>query len=97
MTTIFPLLLLAMIPMAFIILAIRSARNNRNNNGRENQYKMLCRSRSNRAIAGVCGGIAEYFGWNATIVRLFFILSGVGILSYVILAIAIPDSPSSLL
>lgn len=53
---------------------------------------MLCRSRSNRAIAGVCGGIAEHFGWSATVVRLVFLFSGVGLLTYIILAVAIPDS-----
>ncbi|QOX62395.1 PspC domain-containing protein [Anoxybacterium hadale] len=58
---------------------------------------MLCRSRNDRVIAGVCGGIADHFGWSATVVRLFFIITGVGILTYVILAIVIPDSPSSLL
>jgi len=61
------------------------------------EYRMLCKSQNNRVIAGVCGGIAEYFGWNATVVRLFFFFSGVGLLTYVILAIVIPNPPSSLL
>jgi phage shock protein PspC (stress-responsive transcriptional regulator) len=35
----------------------------------------LTRSSSDSWIAGVCGGIAEYFGWNANVVRLLFVLS----------------------
>lgn len=97
MTTMIPLLILIVIPLTFITLAARSSRNNRSQYYQSGEYRMLCRSQSNRVIAGVCGGIADYFGWSATVVRLFFILSGVGILSYVILAIVIPDSPSSLL
>lgn len=60
-------------------------------------YRMLCKSQSNRAIAGVCGGIAEYFGWNATIVRLFFLFIGIGLPLYIILAIVMPDAESPLL
>lgn len=58
---------------------------------------MLCKSKKNRVIAGVCGGIAEYFGWNATVVRLVFLFSGVSLLAYVILSIILPESPSSLI
>ena len=61
------------------------------------EIKVLCKSQDNRAIAGVCGGIAQYFGWNATIVRLFFIFSGIGLLPYIILAWAMPDPPCRLL
>ncbi|MDF3002141.1 MAG: phage shock protein {PspC} family protein [Bacillota bacterium] len=97
LTTISPLLILSVIPIIFIVLAVRWSRSNRNNYCQGSQYGMLCRSRSNRIIAGVCGGIADHFGWSATVVRLFFIITGVGVLTYVILAIVIPDSPSSLL
>jgi phage shock protein C len=57
--------------------------------------KRLYRSESNRQIAGVCGGIAEYFNLDdATIIRLIWaILSciwGIGILIYIICALVIP-------
>ena len=39
----------------------------------ENEKK-LTRS-SNRMIAGVCAGIAEYFGWDPTLLRIVYILS----------------------
>ncbi|MET8650255.1 MULTISPECIES: PspC domain-containing protein [Nocardia] len=37
--------------------------------------RRLTRSTGDNWIAGVCGGLAEYFGWNANVVRLLFVLS----------------------
>ena len=62
--------------------------------------KRLYRSRSDRMIWGVCGGIANYFGMDPTIIRviaiLFLFAGGSGILAYIILAIVVPleSSPS---
>ncbi|HEX2088810.1 MAG TPA: PspC domain-containing protein [Actinomycetota bacterium] len=54
----------------------------------------LTRSETDKRIAGVCGGIAEYFGVDATLVRIVFVvlalLEGVGILLYVVLWIVLP-------
>jgi len=36
--------------------------------------KKLCLSRTNKVIAGVCGGIAEYFKVDATFIRILFVL-----------------------
>jgi len=56
--------------------------------------KRLYRSRSNRIICGVCGGLGEYFGIDPVIVRVIFgllvLANGIGILAYIILAIIIP-------
>ena len=56
--------------------------------------KRLYRSRSDRMIWGVCGGLAEYFGIDPTIVRIIAVLlafaNGAGILAYIILAIVVP-------
>lgn len=46
-------------------------------------------------LAGICGGIAEYMEWDATLVRILFFLSGIGPLSYFILAVIIPNDPNS--
>jgi phage shock protein C len=58
--------------------------------------QQLTRSETDRAIAGVAGGIAERFGINSTLVRLAWVLSvffgGVGIAVYLILWIALPKS-----
>jgi phage shock protein PspC (stress-responsive transcriptional regulator) len=56
--------------------------------------KKLFRSNSNKMLAGVCGGIAEYFNIDPTLVRigwaLFVLLAGSGILVYIICALVIP-------
>ena len=36
----------------------------------------LTRSRTHRVIAGVCGGIAEHYGWSVGLVRFLFVLFG---------------------
>ncbi len=58
--------------------------------------KRLRKSMSDRKLAGVCGGIAEYFGIDSTIVRLilviFCLVGGSGILFYIIAAIVMPEA-----
>ena len=57
--------------------------------------KRLYKSKVNKMIAGVCGGIAEYFNVDPTIVRLawvvFTCLGGSGLIEYIIAAIIIPQ------
>jgi phage shock protein PspC (stress-responsive transcriptional regulator) len=58
----------------------------------------LRRSRTNRRIAGVCGGLAAYFGVSPTLIRILFVLLGLpggapGILIYLILWLVMPDEP----
>ena len=60
--------------------------------------KRLYRSRDERLIAGVAGGIANYFNIDPTLVRLAFVAftlagGGVGLLAYVLLAIIMPLEP----
>lgn len=56
----------------------------------------LVRSRKDRMIAGVCGGIAQWLGWNSTAVRVLYVLLSLssaafpGILVYIILALVMP-------
>lgn len=54
----------------------------------------LERSNTNRVIAGVCGGIAEYLAVDATLVRVAFVLmafvGGIGLLAYIVLLILMP-------
>lgn len=56
----------------------------------------LRKSRTDKMLAGVCGGFAEYLGWDATLVRIIFALIlvssfGTAVLAYFILAIVMPD------
>ena len=62
--------------------------------------KKLYRNTSNKMIAGVCSGLAEYISIDPTIVRLIWALialSGAGILAYLIAAIIIPEKPSDII
>ena len=56
--------------------------------------RRLYKSNGNKTIDGVCGGIAEYFGIDPTVVRLgwviFCAIGGSGFLAYIIAAILIP-------
>lgn len=60
--------------------------------------KKLYKSAKDKKICGVCAGIAKYFSFDPTLVRLalvaFCLLYGSGILAYIICAIVIPDEPS---
>ena len=57
--------------------------------------KKLYRSRENRMLAGVCGGIAEYLEMDPTVIRLIWVIlcafAGSGVLAYSISAIIVPE------
>lgn len=58
--------------------------------------KKLYRSVSDRKLLGICGGLAEYFGIDSTLVRLIwafltFVSVGAGIIVYIIAALIIPE------
>ena len=58
--------------------------------------KMLVRARDGRMLAGVCAGVADYFGLDVTLVRVIWavvsiITGGAGVLAYLVAWIIIPD------
>lgn len=59
--------------------------------------KKLYKSKNDKMICGVCGGIAEYFNVDSTLIRLLLILlgctAGSGVMAYIIAAIVIPMEP----
>ena len=59
--------------------------------------KRLCRASVDKKICGVCGGIAEYFGIDPTLVRLLWVLlcalGGSGVIAYIIAAVIVPRAP----
>lgn len=62
----------------------------------EHDYKKLKRSRVNRMVCGVCGGLGEYVGIDPTVVRIIWLIAsicsvGTGFVAYLIAAIVIPD------
>jgi phage shock protein C len=59
--------------------------------------RKLYRSTTNRQVAGVCGGLAEYFNLDATLVRVLFVLlavlGGSGLVLYIAMWIIVPKEP----
>jgi phage shock protein C len=59
----------------------------------------LYRWRQHKLIAGVCGGLAEWLGWDPTVVRVLYVVLSIasvafqGIISYVILWMVMPKEP----
>ncbi|MGA9187369.1 MAG: PspC domain-containing protein [Methanosarcina sp.] len=65
---------------------------------RSGEMNKLYRSKKNKIIAGVCGGISEYFKIDPTLVRLLWLLVsvmsvGAGLVAYIIAWIIIPEEP----
>lgn len=62
--------------------------------------KKLYRSRNDKYIAGVCGGLAKYFNVDPVVVRIIAVLSvflhGIGLIAYIIAWIVVPLEPSKL-
>lgn len=60
----------------------------------------LYRSQKHRMLAGVCGGLADWLGWDPTMVRALYVIVSIvsagfpGILVYAILWIAMPEAPA---
>jgi len=58
------------------------------------ENKKLYRSSTNYKLAGVCGGIGEYFNIDPTLIRLawilFSVMGGAGVLAYIIAALVMP-------
>lgn len=60
----------------------------------EREPKKLCKSRNQKMLCGVCGGVAEYFNVDVTIIRLLVVLfgfTGSAVLIYIVAAIIIPE------
>ena len=62
--------------------------------------KKLYRSTTNKTIAGVCAGLAEYLNIDPTIIRVIWALvglSGAGLIAYLVCALIIPEKPSNII
>lgn len=63
----------------------------------KNEYKRLYRSRTNRTIGGIFGGLADYVNMDATILRVIWLLvvvfTGIvpGVIAYIVLLFVIPE------
>jgi phage shock protein C len=61
------------------------------------EIKRLYRSKSERMIAGVCGGLGEYLNIDSTIIRIIFIAAalfgGPGLIVYLVMWLLVPEEP----
>lgn len=57
--------------------------------------KKLYKSKTDRVITGVCGGVAEYFSWDPSVVRVvwaaFCAFNGIGLIAYIVAAVVMPE------
>lgn len=78
----------------------KSASSGKTEGSENNQNKSLYRSANNKIIAGVCGGLGQYFDIDPTIIRIVFVLmtvfGGSGLLIYLILWLVIPSETSGI-
>ena len=62
--------------------------------------KKLYRSRTDKKLAGVCAGLAEYLNMDVTLVRLLWALitvfAGAGLIAYIVCALVIPEKPEEI-
>ena len=61
--------------------------------------KKLYRSKANRMLVGVCGGVAEYFNIDPTVIRVIWAVASLfafaGVVAYVVCAFVIPEKPDA--
>jgi len=62
--------------------------------------KKLYRSRTDKKLSGVCGGLAEYLNVDPTVIRLIWVLvtlcAGAGLVAYIACALIMPEKPEEI-
>jgi phage shock protein PspC (stress-responsive transcriptional regulator) len=65
--------------------------------GMSSEHKKLYRSRRDRMISGVCGGLGDFFGIDSTLIRVIFallaIFGGSGLVIYLVMLLIVPEEP----
>ena len=63
----------------------------------DNMNKKLYKSKTDKKLCGVCGGLAEYLAIDSTVIRLILVIAvlcaGCGVLAYIVAALVIPEQP----
>lgn len=81
-------LLISLMAISLLIFSTVGAVSAEPNEPKAEQKKELKVSKDDKIIGGVCGGIAEYFGWDPTIVRIGWVILdfvyGIGIIAYAV-------------
>ncbi len=89
-----------LIIIGFYLLYNRKKKDDTDTDTFEIKGKKLYRSRSQKMLAGVCGGIAEYFEMDVSIIRILWAIitiasAGFGILIYILMIIIFPELPDN--
>jgi phage shock protein PspC (stress-responsive transcriptional regulator) len=84
-----------------VILLFNKTRSDETEDVNSDSEKKLYRSRKQKMISGVCGGLSEYFEIDVSVVRILWVIGtllsiGLGILAYVIMLIIFPEQPDEL-
>ena len=65
--------------------------------GQTTMHKRLFRDEENKVLGGVCAGVANYFGIDTTLVRIIFVLSGIGFFAYILLWAFVPSNSGTMI
>jgi len=84
-----------------VILLFNKTRTDKTEGADSDSEKKLYRSRSQKMIGGVCGGLSEYFDVDVSIIRVLWVIGtllsiGLGLLAYVVMLIIFPEQPEEL-
>ena len=80
------------------VLLFNKTKLNKSESEEEGPEKKLYRSRSQKMIGGVCGGLSEYFDIDVSVVRVLWVIGtllsiGLGVLAYLVMLIVFPENP----
>ncbi len=83
------------------VLLFNKTRSDKTEDKEKDSDKKLYRSRSQKMVGGVCGGLSEYFDIDVSIIRVLWVIGtllsiGLGILAYIIMVIIFPEHPEEL-
>ncbi len=83
------------------VLLFNKSRKDKAEDAGEGMEKKLYRSRHQKMIAGICGGLAEYFDFDVSIIRILWVIgtlfsAGVGIVVYIVMLIVFSEQPKDL-
>jgi phage shock protein PspC (stress-responsive transcriptional regulator) len=84
-----------------VVLLFNKTRTDKTEGVGTDSEKKLYRSRSQKMVSGVCGGLSEYFDVDVSVIRVLWVIGtllsiGLGLLAYVVMLIIFPEQPEEL-
>lgn len=83
-----------------VILLFNRSREESEERSKKTGTKRLYRSKTQKMIAGVCGGLAEYFEIDVSVIRILWIIGtiislGIGVVAYIVMVLVFPEAPEN--